>query len=253
MRSCATASLGLLLLAGCAAGRNEQPFTTGHSLSITESRPEGFAPWTDAAYPVYRVGPGDKLRVKYLVTQNMDEEVTVTPDGYIGVLAAGQISAAGRSIPDIEREVAQSARKYVAEQPIVVSLQESVSSRVFVGGAVQSPGVVQLTDLKTSSLQAILMTGGFTDEARLGQVAVIRRSGDGPPMLRSVDIRSVVERGNTDDVLLQPGDVIFVPRSSIAEVNLWVDQFINKVVPFQRSFSYTVGTYRTATGGGFVP
>ena len=58
---------------------------------------------------------------------------------------------------------------------------------------------------------------------------------------------------DANSVPLMTGDIIYVPRSSIAEVNLWIDQFINKVVPFQRSFSYTLGSYTTNTGTSIIP
>jgi hypothetical protein len=63
-------------------------------------------------------------------------------------------------------------------------------------------------------------------------------------MMRTVDVAGYVA-GRTPDVPLQAFDVVFVPKSSIAEVNLFIDQFINRVVPFQRGFTYTVG--RTST------
>jgi polysaccharide biosynthesis/export protein PslD len=114
---------------------------------------------------------------------------------------------------------------------------------------VKQPGMIKLESSGTSVLQAVVVAGGFTEEARTGQVALIRRGPDNMPMLRLIDVREMIETGFSDgDVPLVSGDIVFVPRSSIAEVNLWIDQFINRVVPFQRSFSYTIGNY-TQNGG----
>ncbi|MFT0892665.1 polysaccharide biosynthesis/export family protein [Pseudochelatococcus sp. G4_1912] len=241
------------LLAGCAAeGRNEKALTTGQNLSFTEVNANRFVEWSEAETPVYRVGPGDKLKVKFLLTQDMDENVTVSPDGHIGLRATGQVRVEGRSLTEIEKAIRVAARRNITDQQVVVSLEEAISSRIYIGGAVHNPGPMSLTDLRLSALQAVLLAGGFSDDARLGQIAIIRRSAKGEPMLRTLNIRDTIETGRTNDVALQPGDVLYVPRSSISEVNLWVDQFINKVVPFQRSFNYTLGAYRTSTGG-FVP
>jgi hypothetical protein len=42
------------------------------------------------------------------------------------------------------------------------------------------------------------------------------------------------------DITLQPYDVVVVPRSGIASLNLWVDQYIRRVLPFSTGFSYTI-------------
>lgn len=245
--------LPCVLLAGCAGeARHEKALNTGHSIDFSEQKPDGFADWSDTP-SAYRVGPGDKLKIKFLLTQELDEGVTVTPDGYIGVRAAGgQVKVEGRTLPEIEGSVRSAVRKVVASQPVTVSLEEAVSSKIYVGGAVERPGSYRITDLQVGSLEALLLAGGLTTEARLGQVAVIRRGPEGKPMLRTIDVRDIIQTGGTADVPLRSGDVLYVPRSSIAELNLWVNQFIEGVVPFQRSFNYTIGSYRTTTGG-FIP
>ena len=58
-------------------------------------------------------------------------------------------------------------------------------------------------------------------------------------MMRTVDLRGLLE-GRLIDIPIVQGDIIFVPRSRIAEVNLWVAQFIEGVVPFQRVFQYSI-------------
>lgn len=241
------------LFAGCAsANRQEQALSTGQNLNFTEINASQFAAWSETEKPLYRVGPGDKLKIKFLLTQDMDESVTVTPDGSIGIRAAGQLRVEGKSLVEIEKAIRVASRRNITDQQVVVSLEEANSSRIYIGGAIRNPGPMMLSDLRLTALHAVLLAGGFTDDARLGQIAVIRRGPKGEPMLRTLNIRSNIETGDSKDIVLQPGDILYVPRSSISEVNLWVDQFINKVVPFQRSFNYTLGAYRTTTGG-FVP
>jgi hypothetical protein len=84
------------------------------------------------------------------------------------------------------------------------------------------------------------------DTARTNEVVLIRRSPDGRPMLRTIDIDALTHRGDpAQDVILQATDTIFVPKSSIAEVDQWVDQYIDKVIPFQRGFDYTISNNPT--------
>lgn len=241
-------------LNGCAAIATSQntgtePFTTGHELRFTETTLQRFKPWSDQV-PSYRLGPGDKIKIKYFLTRDMDEDLTVSPDGSIAPRAIGQMRVEGTTLAGVQDYIRRESRRELADQKVVVSLEEAVSARVYVGGTVSRPGAYKLTDMGTSVLQGILLAGGFTDESRTGQVALIRRGPNNEPMLRLINVREVIETGfDANDVPLMTGDIIYVPRSSIAEVNLWIDQFINKVVPFQRQFSYTIGSY-SQTGGG---
>ncbi|TDT89593.1 protein involved in polysaccharide export with SLBB domain [Azorhizobium sp. AG788] len=228
----------------------QAPFATGQNISFSQVNPQGFRPWTNVP-SVYRLGPGDKLKVKYFVTRDMDEDITVAPDGTIALRSTGQMRVEGMSLAAVQDAVRRASRNDLTDQRVTVALEDAVSARVFVGGMVARPGSYRLSDMRVSALQAILLAGGFTDEARLGQIAIIRRGPNNEPMLRTVNVRDVIETAwDEGNVPLMAGDIIYVPRSSIAELDLWIDQFINKVVPFQRSFSYTLGSYTTNTTGG---
>ncbi|MGR7995869.1 MULTISPECIES: polysaccharide biosynthesis/export family protein [unclassified Xanthobacter] len=234
---------------GTSQDTNTPALSTGQEYRFTEVNADRFRPWSNAP-ALYRVGPGDKLKVKYFITRDMDEDLTVSPDGTIAPRAIGQIRVEGSTLAGVEDYIRKASRKELVDQKVVVALESASAPKVYVGGMVQQPGVVKLDNVGTSVLQAIMIAGGFSENARTGQVALIRRGPHNEPMLRLIDVREIIETGATDlDVPLMTGDVIFVPRTNIAELNLWIDQFINRVVPFQRQFSYTVGTY-TQYGGG---
>lgn len=245
--------VGSMALNGCvtlsnAPSTNTPPLTTGQEVRFTEINADRFRPWTDAA-PAYRVTAGDRLKIKYFITRDMDEELTVSPDGTIAPRAIGQLKVEGSTLSGVEEQVRRASRKELVDQKVVVSLEAAAGPRVYIGGMVGQPGMIKLESSGTSVLQALVMAGGLNSEARTGQVALIRRGPDNMPMLRLIDVRQIIETGFSDgDVPLMNGDIIFVPRSSIAEIDLWIDQFINRVVPFQRTFSYTLGSY-TQYGG----
>ena len=103
------------LLGACKYGtRPDDVLSTTQQIDLVESAPLAFAPWTNRAMP-YCVGPGDKLRIKFTVTREMDEEVVVSPDGYIGARATGQISVEGRTVPEIENAIRRAARGTVTD------------------------------------------------------------------------------------------------------------------------------------------
>jgi len=245
-----------VVLSGCqtrsdttgAIGRPQGPndaFTTGQELRFTEINPHGFRPWSSQV-PPYRLGAGDKLKVKYFLTRDMDEELVVSPDGTIAPRAVGQLRVEGLTLAGAQEVVRRASRVELTDQKVVISLENAVSAKVYIGGMVERPGPYDLAEMRDGTLQSILTAGGFTDDARTGQVAIIRRGPDNMPMLRLINVKDTIQTGFTlDDVQLAAGDIVYVPRSSISELNVWIDQFINKVVPFQRSFNYTLGSQST--------
>jgi protein involved in polysaccharide export with SLBB domain len=119
------------------------------------------------------------------------------------------------------------------------------AAQIYVGGEVKTAGVYPIKGELTPA-QAVLTAGGFTPTARTGMVIVIRqRPGDSQLLMRVLDEKDLLERGRTDGgFAVLPGDLIFVPRSNIAEVDLFVQQYITGVLPFSTGFSYSTGTIK---------
>jgi protein involved in polysaccharide export with SLBB domain len=129
----------------------------------------------------------------------------------------------------------QLTERYAADlnQPqVTVIVREFGMQRVFVDGEVGSPGIVPILGQMTA-LQAISQAGGMKDTARSTEVIVIRRGAADTPVAFQVDLKKARDGSNlAQDVHLEPLDIIYVPRSRIANVNLFVDQYIRKVLPF---------------------
>jgi protein involved in polysaccharide export with SLBB domain len=230
-----TALLALGLgLAGCSTTQDIRP---------RQRAPLAFSPWSDAP-PPYRLGSSDRIRVDFLLTPELNEEAIVGPDGFIALRAAGRVPAQNRTPAELQNEIAQAATVYLKAPVVTVTVLDAKSARVLVGGSVQKPGVFPLPP-RATPLEAILLAGGFLPEARMNQVVVLRSPPQaGPLMVRTVDLRRFVESGDAQDrIALAPEDIVFVPRSRIAELDLWVDENINKLLPFNRDigFSYSVG------------
>lgn len=222
---------------------------TSTSVEPVEQRPEGFAQWVDTV-PAYRVGPGDRLTIAYLRTPEMNQDALVLPDGRISVTTAGVLDVMGLSVEEITALVADRSQRLLRDPVVSVAVTEATSAKIYVGGSVARPGAYDLQG-RIGALEAVDLANGFRDDAHMAKVIVIRRSPEDRPMLRIVDLQAFLGGGDaekTRDVPLYPGDIVFVPRSTIGEVNLWIEQFINRVLPFSRSFSYTINR-----GTGSVP
>jgi protein involved in polysaccharide export with SLBB domain len=115
------------------------------------------------------------------------------------------------------------------------------SSQIFVGGEVREAGAKNIKGELTIA-QAIILAGGYLETARTQQIVVLRQGPNDPrPRLRVVDLRAAL-KGADAAMRVRPGDVIFVPKSRIAEVNQFLRQYVTNLIPF--GISYNIGTLR---------
>lgn len=230
----------LLLASAAGAG------CTTQAIDPVEANPTGFAQWTDE--PVaYRFGPGDKIKVQFLLTPELGEETVIEPDGTVALRSTGHVRAAGLTAMELEAAIAQASRRVLRNPVVTVSLNDPGAAVVFVGGSVRKPGAYPIPG-RRGLLEAIVLANGFEAEARMSEVVLIRRNPENRPMLRTVNLQQFASTATAaGDVPLVAGDIVFVPRNRISELGLWVDQFINRVVPFNRSFSYAIN--RNTPGG----
>ena len=110
---------------------------------------------------------------------------------------------------------------------------------VYVGGEVVRPGLLPLNGELTVTT-AVIQAGGLKDSAK-GDTAMLVRNEDGHPKVTKVRLSDIVK--GKADMVLQPFDIVYVPRSRISKVDRFVDQYIRQVVPFNLSsgFTYILG------------
>src|SRR5690606_40189920 len=90
-------------------------------------------------------------------------------------------------------------------------------------------------------LQAVISAGGFLPTAREDGVILIRRTPDNRAAMRVVNVEEILDRGALhEDIPLRPFDVVYVPRSGIAQVGWFVDQYIRSILPLEPGISYTL-------------
>jgi polysaccharide export outer membrane protein len=105
-----------------------------------------------------------------------------------------------------------------------------------VGGEVGTPGLI-LIQGRLTALGAIMQAGGFIESsARKSSVVVIRQQG-GKQFARTVDLKGALMGAETEPFLLQPYDIVYVPRSNITRVDEFVAQYIDGVIPKHVAFS----------------
>ncbi|GAA0625497.1 polysaccharide biosynthesis/export family protein [Brevundimonas kwangchunensis] len=192
----------------------------------------GFATWTDME-PEYVLYPGDEIEIATPTAAELTRTQRIGPDGRISLPLVGQIMAADRTIAELEADASSAYASQLRRPVVEVTLKTAGPIRVWVGGEVRTPGMIEMNgDL--DAYQAIIQAGDFLPTARQGEVALIRRGPGGVRMMRAADLRP--RRGEV--IALRRGDIIFVPRSTLGEVANFVTQFRN-ALPV--GFTYALG------------
>ncbi|HWA60416.1 MAG TPA: polysaccharide biosynthesis/export family protein [Caulobacteraceae bacterium] len=233
-------SLITLVLATAALG----PLAPAHAHGKLRSDPDfpniPYASWTDDE-PLYRLYPGDEVDFQVGSAPELNKIVTVLPDGRISLPLIGPVMAANRTIEDLQAALKEAYSHQLVRPDVMVSLRTAQPLKVFVGGEVDHAGVIDMTgDL--DALRAIFMAGGFRNSAKRNEVVIIRRGPNGRAMMRTVDMaRALRDPAHADLVPLRRFDIVYVPKSGVAEAGVFVQQYFRDLTPVNFGFSYALG------------
>ncbi|MBW7850363.1 MAG: polysaccharide biosynthesis/export family protein [Rhodospirillales bacterium] len=217
-----------LWLAGCAGAAVENPAPL--SAVAAQGQPRD-----------YVIQPGDAMTVKFFYNPELNEDIVVRPDGRISLQLVGEQQASGLTPGQLERQLTQQYDRELKNPKLAVILKSFGGQRAYVSGEVTRPGVVDIVG-DVSVLQSIAASGGFTDRARRNEVILIRRGPDGRPVPVSLNLEDFVKGlAPQQDVRLQPYDIVYVPRSAVGDLNVFIDQYIRQNIPIPFGLGYTLG------------
>jgi polysaccharide export outer membrane protein len=212
--------------------------------------PEVPEPTAAMTLPPYRLQPGDVLDLRLMLNPELNEEVTVRPDGHISTTVSRDELAAGRTVTELTNALIRDYSHDLRNPRLSVIVKSFTPTRVYVGGEVATPGeFISLGPTLTLS-QAVARAGGMKPSGDEGAVFIIRRVGDSA-VFYATDYSDVMHARNPHaDVILAPYDVVYVPRTGIAEAYRWYNQAFQQWIAGVTSvgFSYIIG----GSGGAVV-
>jgi polysaccharide biosynthesis/export protein len=182
-----------------------------------------------------RLAAGDVVEIKFPYAAEFNEEQTIMPNGRIVLPLIGEVLAAGKSPAELRDELIELHAKHLQHPELAVIVRSFFGNRVFVGGEVINPGAIELPG-RLTVLEAITQAGGFNMSlAQPANVIVIRPQMD-KWKTYALNLEQVLEADGSpeEQFYLQPRDIIHVPRTTIANVNQWVDQHIYRLLPIGR-------------------
>lgn len=173
--------------------------------------------WMNVLMPAperYQLGPGDLLTLRYWSETLEPREVTlrVDPQGALNLPMGGRIIARGQTLAQLEETVRKSLSRVIRDVQVTLTLRELRTMTIIVAGEAYAPGSYQMPAVATL-FNALYACGGPSDNGSLRRIQLKRADGS----VRTFDFyRFLLQGDGSQDVPLQPGDVIFIPPVEVS-------------------------------------
>lgn len=186
--------------------------------------------------PAYLLRRGDKVEVEVLFYPELTQITSVRPDGMITAPGVGDVAALGRRPEEVAADIEAYYSKLLRDPATTVNVVDFGARRAYVFGQVNRPGTVNLEQRMTLT-QALASVGSATRDAKLGTVVLLRRKSESTAQAYRLDLRGVLKgKSLAADVVLQPDDVVFVPRTFVASMEQFVHQVFDGLIPIPTFF-----------------
>ena len=218
------------LLLGCASQNS----------NVGETQSLAHPPRSSKPAP-YFIQPGDQLDIKFFYNPELNETLTVWPDGKISLQLVGEVQAAGLKPSELNEKLTKKYAQELIKPVITVNVKSFGGQRIFVGGEVNRQGLIAIAGNLTP-LQAVLNAGGLKESASPENAIVIRKGSGNKPVPIAMNLDDAMQgKTGSADFFLQPDDIVYVPKSAIAKANKFVNQYIENLLLFRGvslGFSY---------------
>jgi len=193
---------------------------------------------------------GNKIAVKFPNNDKFNDEFIIRPDGTISLQQVGDVKAAGLTPAQLTSLLIDKYSEFLNSPEIVVEVTNIklpeltvmvtsfASQKVYVGGEVTRPGMIPIIGM-LRALDAVIQAGGHADTAELENVVLIRYNYSQEPEVYGLNMKKIMA-GQIPDIILQPYDVIYLPKTGVAEVSLIIKQYIHSIIPVQFNLIYNV-------------
>jgi polysaccharide export outer membrane protein len=180
--------------------------------------PSGAPRAAAAVQPSYRIGPQDELRITVFDAEELTGSYRVDGDGEITFPLLGRIAVGGMSLIDAQEKIRKLlATDYIKTPQVRVDVTDYKSQSIIVSGEVRSPAELRVTGSMTL-LRALAQAGSPLSSASSElTIARQKKSGAGAASAEASEVIRVnwrdLQTGRANDVTLQDGDVIYVPKA----------------------------------------
>jgi polysaccharide export outer membrane protein len=157
-----------------------------------------------------RLSPGDSIKVTFAEESDLDQTQKIRRDGKISLPLIGELTAAGKRLMDLQREIISRYEGKLDNPEVLVTL-ESGTATVIVSGFANKPGKIDF-NRPTTVFQAIMEAGGVSDYGSLRNIHLTRII-NGEQRTETINLRPAIRGEPIDPEYVQDGDVIYISRS----------------------------------------
>jgi protein involved in polysaccharide export with SLBB domain len=182
---------------------------------------------------------GDAVDIQFTFWPEMNDTQTIRPDGKISLPMIDDVYVAGLTPEQLDTLLTERYDSKLKNPDITVIVRSLANQKIYVGGEVESPGLLELQG-NLSVLQAVIYAGGFKETAKPEKTIVIRKGMDNHPTPIQLNLQNMLNgEKDVSGFQLQPSDVVYVPKSNIARANKFVNEYIERLLLFRGvGFSY---------------
>jgi polysaccharide export outer membrane protein len=186
----------------------------------------------------YRIVPGDKLALNFGLradglADNIREQ-KVRPDGRITVYPIGDVVAGGLTPMELQRSLVSLLANDLRNPRVTVEVSEIAGNMVHVLGRVERPGSIPIGPFATV-MQVISAAGGLKDDAARNSVLIFHRDGARTVRVTRVRIDRLLKGSDLADLPVGRFDIVYVPRSAIGNIDVFVRQWFGETQPLLSS------------------
>lgn len=172
----------------------------------------------------YALGPGDIIDISVLREDDLNRKILISHSGEISYPFVGNIQVNDMSMFQLRDTITEVLSEYFIDPQVTVNIVSSQSKRIFVLGEVKQPGMFNMSG-PTTAIEAVSMANGFTRDAKLKNVLLVR-GGLNSPDLKSLNLKAALKKGDiTQNLMLESGDVVYVPTVAFAST----ERFFNRI------------------------
>jgi len=166
----------------------------------------------------YVLRSGDTIDLTFVYVPEFNQTLTIQPDGYVTLRAAGDVRASGLSVPELKTIVESKYSSIMKAPDVTVEIKDFEKPFFLAQGEVQKPGKYELrSDIKVS--EAVAVAGGLSSSAKHSQVLLFRRGAGDQVEVIEIDLKRVLQgKDMANDIKIQPGDMVFVPKNRISKI-----------------------------------
>ncbi len=157
-----------------------------------------------------RLSPGDVLKLSFAEESDLDQTQKIRRDGKISLPFLGEVTAAGKRLIDLQRELVSRYDEYLDNPEVLVTLENGLAT-VIISGFANKPGAITF-DRPTTVYQAIMMAGGVSDYGSPSNIHLTRII-NGIQRTETINLRQSIRGKPIYPEYVQDGDVIYVARS----------------------------------------